>query len=125
MYGRQFDPADLTDRSLDEVAHQHERVLAWLETAQPDLDRIVGTAETAEGQVGATVDVNGRVREVSYGPRATRAGSQVLAEQTLVAVREACADAQRQVHDLMREGMPGFDPVAADEQFQRLLTDWN
>ncbi|GAA0839945.1 YbaB/EbfC family nucleoid-associated protein [Streptosporangium amethystogenes subsp. fukuiense] len=125
MYGQQFDPADITDRHIDEVARQSEQVLAWLETAQADLDQIVGAGETAAGQVKATVDVNGWVLGVTYGPRVTRLGSQELAEQTLVAVRAACADAQRQTHDLMREAMPDFDPVEANEQFQRLLTDWS
>lgn len=118
-----FDPVDLSDQAIDEVARQGERMLAWLETAQPDLDRIVGAGETASGQVKATVDVNGLVLGVTYGPRATRMGSQELADQTLAAVRAACADAQRQVHDLMREAMPGFDPAKADEHLQRLLAD--
>ncbi|MEU4331024.1 YbaB/EbfC family nucleoid-associated protein [Nonomuraea dietziae] len=125
MYGQQFDPADITDQHIDEVARQGERVLAWLETAQADLDQIVGAGEAAAGQVKATVDVNGRVLEVTYGPRVMRLGSQELAEQTLVAVRAACADAHRQTHDLMREAMPDFDPVEANEQFQRLLADWS
>lgn len=125
MYGQQFDPADITDQHIDEVARQSEQMLAWLETAQADLDQIVGAGETAAGQVKATVDVNGRVLGVTYGPRVTRLGSQELAEQTLVAVRAAYADAQRQTHDLMREAMPDFDPVEANEQFQRLLTDWS
>ncbi|MGP3919556.1 YbaB/EbfC family nucleoid-associated protein [Nonomuraea sp. 10N515B] len=125
MYGQQFDPADITDQHIDDVARQGERVLAWLETAQADLDQIVGAGETAEGQVKATVDVNGRVLGITYGPRVTRLSSQELAEQTLLAVRAARADAQRQTHDLMREAMPDFDPVEANEQFQRLLTDWS
>ncbi|MEV4113735.1 YbaB/EbfC family nucleoid-associated protein [Nonomuraea sp. NPDC049695] len=125
MYGQQFDPAIITDQHIDDVVRQGERVLAWLETAQADLDQIVGAGETAEGQVKVVVDVNGLVLGVTYGPRVTRLSSQELAEQTLVAVRAACADAQRQVHDLMREAMPDFDPVEANEQFQRLLTEWS
>jgi DNA-binding protein YbaB len=125
VYGQHFDPADIKDEAIDEVARQGERVLAWLETAQADLDEIVGAGETASGQVKAAVDVNGRVLGVTYGPRATRMSSQELAGQTLAAVGAACADAQRQTHDLMREAMPDFDPVAASEQFERLLTDWS
>ncbi|MEV4891572.1 YbaB/EbfC family nucleoid-associated protein [Nonomuraea sp. NPDC055795] len=125
MYGQKFDPANISDQDIDEVARQGERVLAWLEAAQADLDEIVGAGETASGQVKATVDVNGRVLDVTYGSRAMRLSSQELSEETLAAVRSACADAQRQTHDLMREAMPDFDPVAADEQFRRLLTDWS
>jgi DNA-binding protein YbaB len=123
--GRQFDPADITDQRIDEIARQGDRVLAWLETAQPDLDDIVGAGETAAGQVKATVDVNGRVLGVTYGSRALRVSSRELSEQTLAAVRAASADAQRQVHDLMRAAMPDFDPVESSEQLQRLLTDWS
>ncbi|MEV5504400.1 YbaB/EbfC family nucleoid-associated protein [Nonomuraea fuscirosea] len=119
-----FDPADITDQHIEEIARQGERVLAWLETAQEDLDQIVGAGETAGGQVKATTDVNGRVLAVTYGPRAKRMNSQELAEQTLAAVRAARADAQNQTHELMREAMPDFDPIQANEQFQRLLSAW-
>ncbi|NUO99730.1 MAG: YbaB/EbfC family nucleoid-associated protein [Nonomuraea sp.] len=120
----QFDPVEMNDEAIEEVARQGERMLAWLETAQPDLDRITGAGETASGQVKATVDVNGRVLGVTYGPRATRLSSEELAGRTLEAVRAACADAQRRTHALMREALPDFDPVAANEHLQRLLTDW-
>ncbi|MGN9786225.1 YbaB/EbfC family nucleoid-associated protein [Nonomuraea sp. ZG12] len=125
MQGRQFDPAAISDQGIDEVARQGERVLAWLETAQDDLDQIVGAGETGPDQVKATVDVNGRVLDIVYGPRSTRMDSRELAEETLAAVHVACEDAQRQAHELMREALPGYDPVEANEQFQRLLTDWN
>jgi DNA-binding protein YbaB len=125
VYGQEFDPADLSDQGIDEVARQGEQVLAWLETAQDDLDQIVGAGQTASGQVKATVDANGRVLGIAYGPRSTRMDSCELAGHTLAAVHAACADVQRQIHDLMREALPGYDPAAADEQFQRLLTDWS
>ncbi|WP_449063525.1 YbaB/EbfC family nucleoid-associated protein [Planomonospora algeriensis] len=121
MYGPQIDPGDIRDRDLDEAGRQGERMLTWLETAQEELDGLTGTGETASGQVKATVDVNGRVLEVAYGPRALRLGSEELAEATLAAVREACADAERRVHDLVREAVPGYDPVAANARFEHLL----
>lgn len=124
MHGQQFDPAMISDRGIDEVARQGERMLAWLETAQDDLDHIVGAGESASGQVKATVDVNGRVLDIVYGPRAARMASRELAEHTLAAVHAACADAQRRTHDLIREALPGYDPAEANEQFQRLLADW-
>ncbi|MFC5825189.1 YbaB/EbfC family nucleoid-associated protein [Nonomuraea insulae] len=102
-----------------------ERMLAWLETAQEDLDRIVGAGEAASGQVKATVDANGQVLDVAYGPRALRLGSTELAEQTLVAVRAAGADAVRRTHDLMREALPGYDPAKASAELENLLNDWN
>ncbi|MET7327277.1 YbaB/EbfC family nucleoid-associated protein [Nonomuraea sp. NPDC005650] len=125
MYRHPYDPADIREQDLDEVARQGEQLLGWLEAAQEDLDKIVGTGEAASGQVKAMVDVNGRVLNVRYGPRATRLGSQELAEQTLAAVGEACADAQRQTHALMREALPGYDPAEANAQFERLLNGWS
>jgi DNA-binding protein YbaB len=124
VHGPQFDPAAISDQGIDEVARQGERVLAWLETAQDDLDRIIGAGETGPGQVKATVDANGRVLDIVYGQRSTRMDSRELAEETLAAVHAACEDARRQAHDLMREALPGYDPVEANERFQRLLTDW-
>jgi DNA-binding protein YbaB len=121
VYGRQIDPANITDQDLDEAARQGERMLAWLETAQEELDKIVGIAESPSGQVKATVDSNGRVLDIVYGPRSLRLGSAELAEETLTAVRAACADAERQTHDLMREALPGYDPVEATAEFERLL----
>ncbi|MFC4118725.1 YbaB/EbfC family nucleoid-associated protein [Nonomuraea zeae] len=123
MYGPQIDPANIRDQDLDEAAYQGERMLAWLDTAQEELDKIVGTGEAADGQVRATVDPNGRVLDVAYGPRALRLGSHKLAEETLAAVGAACADAERQTHDLMREALPGYDPAAASAELERLLGD--
>ncbi|MBE1588536.1 YbaB/EbfC family nucleoid-associated protein [Nonomuraea angiospora] len=124
MFGHPYDPANIREQDVDEVARQGERMLAWLEAAQEDLEKIVGAGEAAAGQVKATVDVNGRVLDVRYGPRAIRLNSHELAEQTLAAVGEACADAQRQTEDLMREALPGYDPAEANAQFERLLNDW-
>jgi DNA-binding protein YbaB len=125
VYRHPYDPANIREQDLDEAGRQSEQMLAWLETAQEDLEKIVGTGEAASGQVKATVDVNGRVLDVRYGPRATRLSSHELAEQTLAAVGEACADAQRQTHDFMREALPGYDPVEANAHFERLLNDWD
>ncbi|GAA2410037.1 YbaB/EbfC family nucleoid-associated protein [Nonomuraea africana] len=121
MYGPHIDPANIRDQDLDEAARQGERMLAWLETAQEELDAIVGTGEGPSGQVKATVNPNGHVLGVTYGPRALRLGSLDLAEETLAAVRAACADAERQTHDLMREALPGYDPAEASAEFERLL----
>jgi DNA-binding protein YbaB len=106
-------------------AEEGERMLTWLETAQEDLDRIIGAGEAASGQVKATVDANGLVLDVAYGPHALRLGSAELAEQTLVAVRAAGADAVRKTHDLMREALPGYDPATAGAELERILKDWN
>ncbi|MGN9843084.1 YbaB/EbfC family nucleoid-associated protein [Nonomuraea sp. H19] len=124
MYRHDFDPADIREQDLEEVARQQERLQDWLDTAQEDLDKIVGMGERASGQVKASVDPNGRVLDVTYGPRALRLSSHELAEETLAAVREACADAERQTNALMREALPGYDPAEAAAHFEQVLNDW-
>ncbi|GAA2899280.1 YbaB/EbfC family nucleoid-associated protein [Nonomuraea rubra] len=121
MFGPQLDPAHIRDEDLDEAAQQGERMLAWLETAREELEQVTGAGESPSGQVRARVDANGRVLDVAYGTRALRMGSQELADETLAAVRVAGADAERQIHDLMREAMPGYDPVAARAELEGLL----
>jgi DNA-binding protein YbaB len=121
VYGPHLDPAHIRDEDLDEAARQGERMLAWLETAREELDQVIGAGESPSGQVRARVDANGRVIEVAYGPRALRMGSMELADETLAAVRAASADAERQTHDLMREALPGYDPVAARAELEGLL----
>ncbi|WP_219466373.1 YbaB/EbfC family nucleoid-associated protein [Nonomuraea rhizosphaerae] len=121
MFGPKYDPGNITDRDLDEATRQSERMLAWIETAQEDLGKVVGTGKGPSGHVGASVDSTGRVLEVTYGSRAMRLPSEDLAEETVTAVREANADAQRQIHDLMREGIPGYDPVEATAELERVL----
>ncbi|MEU6723247.1 YbaB/EbfC family nucleoid-associated protein [Nonomuraea wenchangensis] len=124
MFEHRYDPADIKERDLDEAGRAGERMLAWLESAQEDLDRVVGAGRSRSGQVEARVDANGRVLKVAYGPRATKLPSRDLAEETLAAVREACADAQRQTHDLMREALPGYDPAEAEARLEAMLGDW-
>ncbi|MGW0802295.1 YbaB/EbfC family nucleoid-associated protein [Nonomuraea sp. NPDC002799] len=123
MYGPPIDPANIRDQDLDDAARQGERMLAWLETGQEELDKIVGMGEAASGQIRATVNVDGLVLDIAYGPRALRLSSHELAEETLAAVRAASADAARRTQDLMREALPGYDPVAAEAELRRLLGD--
>ena len=63
--------------------------------------------------------------KIANRPRATRLPSRDLAEETLAAVREACADAQRQTHDLMREALPGYDPAEAEARMEAMLGEWS
>ncbi|WP_433435665.1 YbaB/EbfC family nucleoid-associated protein [Nonomuraea sp. CA-141351] len=124
MYQHNFDPADIRQQDLEEVARQQEQLEVWLDTAQEDLEKIVGTGERASGQVKASVDFNGQVLDVTYGPRALRLSSHELAEETLAAVSEACADVERQLSDLMRAAMPGYDPAEASAHFEQMLNAW-
>ncbi|HEX4812812.1 MAG TPA: YbaB/EbfC family nucleoid-associated protein [Nonomuraea sp.] len=124
MYAHGMDPADLTDLTdgdLEEIGRQGERMLAWVESAQEEIGRIAATGESASGQVRATVDPNGRVLDVAFGPRALRLDSRTLAEEVLEAVRVGREEAERQAYELMRAALPGFDPAAATSQLHRLL----
>ncbi|GAA4914796.1 DNA-binding protein YbaB [Nonomuraea thailandensis] len=121
MFGAHLDPANIRDEDLDEAARHGERMLAWLETAREELDQVVGAGESPSGLVRARVDANGRVIDVTYGPGAPRMGSLELADETLAAVHAAGADAERRTHDLMREALPGYDPVAARAELESLL----
>ncbi|MGP3958228.1 YbaB/EbfC family nucleoid-associated protein [Nonomuraea sp. 3N208] len=116
-----MDPADIKTGQLDELGRQGERMLAWLETAQEELDKIVGIGQGRSGQVKAAVDPNGRVLEVTFGPRALRLDSKTLAEEVLAAVRLGREESERQVHDLMREALPGYDPAEGNARLGRLL----
>ncbi|TMR21684.1 YbaB/EbfC family nucleoid-associated protein [Nonomuraea turkmeniaca] len=119
-----MDPTDIRDRDLDEIGRQGERMLGWLETAQEELDKIVGVGQGPSGQVKAAVDPNGRVLEVTFGPRALRLDSRTLAEEVLAAVRLGREESERQARELMREALPGFDPAEANAQLGRLLDSY-
>lgn len=125
MFRPDMDPANISERELDEAARRGERMLAWLESAQEEMQAVTGIGEGPSGHVRVTVDADGRVLDVRYDRRALRLGSQDLAEETLAAVRAAGADAQRRTHDLMREAIPGYDPVQTQAELERLLgTEW-
>ncbi|GAA3078379.1 YbaB/EbfC family nucleoid-associated protein [Streptosporangium carneum] len=125
MYGSRINPADIREEDLVRADEQADRVLAWIEEAQAGLDEVTGTGEGASGQVTARVTAEGRVLDVAFGPRAMRLDSRTLAEEVVSAVARARLDAARQTDELMREGLPGFDPVEAAAQFEGLLdTPW-
>ncbi|SDJ34431.1 YbaB/EbfC family nucleoid-associated protein [Nonomuraea jiangxiensis] len=111
----------MREQDLNAEARQEEQMRAWLETAQDELGKIVAVGEGPSGHVKVAVDPNGQVLEVAFDPRAMRLGSSALADEVLEAVRRGREEAERQAHDLMREAMPGFDPVEANARFERLL----
>ncbi|MEV8638266.1 YbaB/EbfC family nucleoid-associated protein [Streptosporangium sp. NPDC051023] len=125
MYGSHINPADIREKDLVLAEERADRVLAWVEEAQADLDKVVGTGEGASGQVTVSVTAEGRVLDVAFGPRAMRLDSHTLAEEVLAAIARARTDAARRIDELMREGLPGFDPAEAAAQFEGLLdTPW-
>ncbi|MEU7693525.1 YbaB/EbfC family nucleoid-associated protein [Microbispora hainanensis] len=121
MYGSRMNPADIREEDLARAEEQAERVHAWAERARADLEEITGTGEAASGQVTATVSAEGMVLDVTFGPRAMRLDSRTLAEEVRAAVSRARLDAARRTRELIRDGLPGFDPDEAAAQFERLL----
>ncbi len=125
MYGSRINPADIREEDLVRADDQADRVSAWIEETQAGLDEVIGTGEGASGQITVRVTAGGRVLDVVFGPRAMRLDSRTLAEEVLSAVARARLDVTRQVEQLMRDGLPGFDPAEAAAQFERLLnTPW-
>ncbi|TQS17709.1 YbaB/EbfC family nucleoid-associated protein [Microbispora hainanensis] len=116
-----MNPADIREEDLARAEEQAERVHAWAERARGDLEEITGTGEAASGQVTATVSAEGTVLDVTFGPRAMRLDSRTLAEEVRAAVSRARLDAARRTRELIRDGLPGFDPDEAAAQFERLL----
>ncbi|WP_432925838.1 YbaB/EbfC family nucleoid-associated protein [Microbispora sp. CA-135349] len=116
-----MNPADIREEDLARAEEQAERIDAWMERARAGLDEITGTGEAASGQVTVTVSADGLVLNVAFGPRAMRLDSRTLAEEVRAAVSRARLDAVRRTRELIRDGLPGFDPDEAAAQFERLL----
>ncbi|MGP3956531.1 YbaB/EbfC family nucleoid-associated protein [Nonomuraea sp. 3N208] len=125
MFGPRRNPAAYSDAELAREAALADRALAWIERAQAEIAAVKGVGESRSGQVVATVTADGKVLGVSIKERAMRLDSRTLAEEVLAALRQAGLDAARQADELIREGMPGYDPAAVSAQLERLAnTPW-
>ncbi|WP_165977431.1 YbaB/EbfC family nucleoid-associated protein [Nonomuraea diastatica] len=122
MYG--FDPAPGDVGDPDAPARQGEQLVAQLEAAQDDLAKIVGTGKGPSKHVAVSVDHEGRVLDVTFDARAMRLTSRDLADEVLAAIGEAVTDAERQTIEMLREAIPGYDPVAARAELERALAGW-
>ncbi|UBU11532.1 YbaB/EbfC family nucleoid-associated protein [Nonomuraea gerenzanensis] len=112
---------DLLNEDFDEAGRRAGRLLDSVETLRGDLEEINGVGEAAAGQVKARVTANGKVLEVTFGPRTPRTDSRALAEQVLIAVLDAQRDAELKCQELMRETLDGYDPAAARADLDRML----
>ncbi|WP_406312320.1 YbaB/EbfC family nucleoid-associated protein [Streptosporangium sp. NBC_01639] len=115
-----MDSGYVPDEDLEQTARQADAMVAWLEGAQAGMDEIVGVGEGASGQVRAEVAADGKVLDVTFGPRSLRLDSATLAEEVLSAVQQAQRDAGRKADDLMREALDGFDPAEARATLDRI-----
>ncbi|MGW4798901.1 YbaB/EbfC family nucleoid-associated protein [Nonomuraea sp. NPDC004297] len=120
MFGPRRSPADITEAELARHAQEAERITAWSERVESDLEEIVGTGTGASGHIVATVTAEGKVRKVIIGERAMGLDSRTLAEEVLSALDQAMADAERKTEELIRENLPGFDPSGVAALFERL-----
>ncbi|GGO68007.1 YbaB/EbfC family nucleoid-associated protein [Nonomuraea cavernae] len=124
-YGFRIDPGNVRAQDVEEAERQAERVQALLAEEERRVSEIVGTGGGDSGQVSALVAADGRVLEVTLQPRATRDGSEALAEEIQRAVQRAQLDAQRQAEALLRESLaealPSLDAQALQERLGRLL----
>ncbi|WP_127935048.1 YbaB/EbfC family nucleoid-associated protein [Nonomuraea polychroma] len=116
-----MDPAGIRDEDIRRAEDEADRILAWVERAQAALDELRGVGESPSGQVEATVAGNGRVLDVTIKPRAMRMDSVTLSEEVLEAVARAGLDVARRTEELMREGLPGFEPGEAAAQMERVM----
>ncbi|MEV4224697.1 YbaB/EbfC family nucleoid-associated protein [Nonomuraea sp. NPDC049725] len=127
MFGFDLDPGDIRPQDVDRADEQNARVLELLAEGEERLGEIVGTGGGDRGHVHATAAADGRVLKITLDARAVREGSQALADDILLAVRQAQQDAQRQADDLLRsafeQAFPGraVDPVAVRERLVNLL----
>jgi DNA-binding protein YbaB len=125
VYDSRMDPADDWDEDIRRAEDEADRILAWVDGAQAGLDEITGTGESPSGQVKATVAANGRILDVTIEPRAMRMDSRTLSEEVLAAVAQAGLDVTRRTEELIREGLPGFDPTEAAAKMQHVMnTEW-
>ncbi|MBB4937757.1 DNA-binding protein YbaB [Streptosporangium album] len=120
-----MNPDDIRVEEFEQARDRAEKMLAWIEGAQSEIDEIVGVGEGASDRIKVTTAANGKVLDVVFEPRALRLDSRTLAEEVLSAVKQARSDAERKIQDLMRESLDGFDPVETQARFDRMLkTGW-
>ncbi|NRQ39451.1 YbaB/EbfC family nucleoid-associated protein [Nonomuraea sp. NN258] len=118
MYG----PRDIREPASDEPVRQAEMILAWTETAQNDLSKVIGTGHGPSGLVRAAVDPDGQVLDVAVEAAALELTPAELAGEVMIAVRQAQRDAEQQIRELMCRAMPGFDLAEARAQLSLLLS---
>lgn len=103
---------------LDNATYDVEQSARRVQDARGELDAIVGSGESAEGNVRITTDVSGRVLSIHLDPRAMKLGSRDLADELLVAVRRAQDDSDAQRERIM-SGALGTSEWSVDSFAER------
>ncbi|MEV4562291.1 YbaB/EbfC family nucleoid-associated protein [Nonomuraea sp. NPDC049419] len=101
MSGYRIDPGNIRPQDVERATEQAFQAEAALADVDRLLAEVAGTGQ-AKG-VGAVVDAEGRVREITLGPQALREGLDGLREAVLAAVGAAQDHARVQADELLRE----------------------
>ncbi|TDE44114.1 hypothetical protein E1295_25580 [Nonomuraea mesophila] len=122
MYNLSTDwTADVREKDIAQAMAHAEEAGAWVEEARKELAKVVGAGESPSGHVKVTVTGEGKVLEISLQPPAKRLDRHTFVNEVLTAVTQARQDAAGKVHQMMREGFPGFDPTAITAGADRLM----
>jgi Uncharacterized protein conserved in bacteria len=121
-----FDLEDFRLGDFERVGAQAEETLRKIEEVRGELESLVGTGQSANGQITVIVTAGGRVQDVTFAPRVMRLDSQALAREVLLAMRQAQDDAERRARELMDEALgesfqDAFDPEKVQERFTEML----
>jgi DNA-binding protein YbaB len=122
-----MNPAAFREGDLERIAAQAEELLARAEGLKDEIEGVVGTGESRDGQVRVSVAASGRVTEIALAPRAMRMESQKLAEELLIVAQQAHDDAEAKVKALMADVLgdtPFADPTAIEERFAGVLDSY-
>ncbi|MFB9472331.1 YbaB/EbfC family nucleoid-associated protein [Nonomuraea salmonea] len=113
MSGYAIDPRDIRPQDVERATEQAFHAEAALSDVDRLLAEVVGTGQ-AKG-VGAVVDAEGRVAEITLGPQALREGTDGLRDAIFAAVGAAQEHARRQADELLREHLRQAVPgIAVD-----------
>jgi DNA-binding protein YbaB len=110
-------PPDDVERS----AAQAEDMVQHLQEAMGRIGEVTGVGEAADGLVKATVTGEGNIKEVTFNPRVKRLDAQKLAEEVLVAVQAAQADAVSKSQKMVAEMIGGGGPFGKDFKADKLM----
>ena len=75
-----FDLEDFRLGDFERVGAQAEETLRKIEEVRGELESLVGTGQSANGQITVIVTAGGRVQDVTFAPRVMRLDSQALAD---------------------------------------------
>ncbi len=92
---------------IDELMDQYRKMRDNVSEMQQRMTEIVGTAESEDGLISASVSYRGELSELDIDPRVLRSYDSVTLSETLLAVaRAATADLRRQLSETMAPYMP-------------------